>query len=29
MDLLSHIALTFTAGLGNASIRKLIEAYPG
>lgn len=28
MDILSHIALTFTPGLGNAAIRRLIDIYP-
>lgn len=28
MDILSQIALTFTAGLGNTAIRKLIDIYP-
>ncbi len=28
MSLLSQIALTFTAGLGNTAIRKLIDIYP-
>ncbi len=28
MDLLSQIALVFTPGLGNASIRRLLELYP-
>ena len=28
MDLLSAIALVFTPGLGNASIRRLVEVYP-
>ena len=28
MDTLSHIALVFTPGLGNSSIRRLIEVYP-
>lgn len=28
MDILSQIALVFTAGLGNASIRRLLEVYP-
>lgn len=29
MDILSQIALTFTAGLGNTALRRLIELYPG
>ena len=28
MELLSQIALVFTPGLGNASIRRLLELYP-
>ena len=28
MDLLSHIALVFTGGLGNSSIRRLVDLYP-
>ncbi len=28
MDILSQIALTFTSGLGNTSIRRLIDLYP-
>ncbi len=28
MDLLSQIALVFTSGLGNASIRRLVDLYP-
>ena len=28
MDILSKIALSFTAGLGNASLRRLVDLYP-
>lgn len=28
MDILSHIALTFTPGLGNTTIRRLVAQYP-
>ena len=28
MEILSQIALTFTPGLGNTSIRRLVDLYP-